>query len=58
MMRLFVGIVVIGAMLSGCDALTIGTSGKLADNVGVSVGTTITDEGVQRPRGSVTVGLF
>ena len=57
-MRVLIGLVVVGVMLSGCDALTIGTSGKLADNVGVSVGTTITDKGVQRPRGSVTVGLF
>jgi hypothetical protein len=44
--------------LSACDALTIAGSNRISDNVAVSVGTTITDEGVQRPRGKLTVGLF
>jgi len=48
------------AMLSlgACDAVTIAGSNRISDNVAVSVGTTITDEGVQRPRGKMTVGLF
>lgn len=53
----FLAVVALGT-LGACDALTIAGSNRVSDNVAVSVGTTITDEGVQRPRGSVTVGLF
>ncbi len=44
--------------LGGCEALTISGSNRISDNVAVSVGTTITGEGVQKPSGKVTVGLF
>ncbi len=43
--------------LSGCDALTIGGSSRVSDNVAVNVGTTITENGI-KPRGKLTVGLF
>lgn len=46
------------ASLCACDAVTIAGSNRISDNVAVSVGTTITDEGVQKPRGKLTVGLF
>ena len=55
-LRLFAAIALIS--LSNCDSLTIGGGGRLSDNVGLSVGTTITDEGVSKPRGKLTVGLF
>jgi len=45
-------------LIAGCDALTIATKSRISDNVGVSVGTTITEEGISRPTGKVTVGLF
>ncbi len=44
--------------LGACDALTIAGSSRVSDNVGLSVGTTITDEGIQKPRGKMTIGLF
>jgi len=44
--------------LGACDALTIAGSNRVSDNVAVSVGTTITDEGIQKPRGKMTIGLF
>ena len=44
--------------LCSCDTLTLGGSSRVSDNVAVSVGTTITDKGVARPRGKLTVGLF
>lgn len=44
-------------LLTACEALTIAGSSSPSDNVDVSVGTTITKDGI-RPRGSVRVGLF
>ena len=44
--------------LAGCDALTIGASSRVGDNAAVSLGTTITEDGVSKPRGKVTVGIF
>jgi len=44
--------------LTACDALTIATTTRPSDNVAVSMGTTITKEGVSKPTGQVKVGLF
>ncbi len=57
-MKFKASLIVAGIILAGCDALTIAGSSRVSDNVGVSVGTTITDEGVSKPRGKLTVGLF
>ena len=55
-----VRVMAISALLTlcACDAFTIAGSSKVSDNVAVSLGTTITDEGVQKPRGKMTIGLF
>jgi len=51
-------LLVLGVLaLCACDSLTIAGSNKVSDNVAVSLGTTITENGV-KPRGSLTVGLF
>lgn len=52
-------IVLIGLLLgtAACDQLTLAGTTRPSDNVAVSVGTTITENGV-KPRGKVTIGLF
>lgn len=45
-------------LLAGCEALTIAGTTRPSDNVAVSVGTTITPDGVSRPSGTMKVGLF
>lgn len=52
-----VGLFAIG-FLAGCEAITLAGSSRVSDNVAVSVGTTVTPEGVQKPSGKVTVGIF